>query len=245
MTTSATSAPPAQTAPPATTTTTATTTPAPAQVTTQTTSASPAAAAPAAPASTTTTTSSASTETAPWSATGTQETQPTTENKTEAPQTGAPDKYSLKGPDGKEVDPASVEKLTSFAKERGLSNEQAQAIYDRDRAEQTAMVQQLQAENQKWLGTLQKEWGNDFKQNAEFAKRAFDAGDPDGSFRAALRAAHLDNHPQLVKFVAQFGRMMAEDKLDAPPAAVTAKENKPAIKRLEDSYRQTNGGNAK
>ena len=39
-----------------------------------------------------------------------------------------PEKYDLKIPDGALITPADVERIATFAKERGLSNEEAQAV---------------------------------------------------------------------------------------------------------------------
>jgi hypothetical protein len=43
-----------------------------------------------------------------------------------------PEKYDLKLPEASLLDASHVEKLTAFAKERGLSNDEAQALLERE-----------------------------------------------------------------------------------------------------------------
>lgn len=159
------------------------------------------------------------------------------EQKAPEPPAKAPEKFALKVPDGAEVNPASLEKLVSFAKENGLTEAQAQAILNRNvadaQAEQAALVNSIKAQNQAWLEEARK--APDFKDRAEAAKRALDFADPDGSFRKKLDAAGMSNNPDLVDIFAKFGKGMKEDSLHAPSGGVP-KTEKPVEERMKERY---------
>src|SRR3972149_1235780 len=55
-----------------------------------------------------------------------------TEEKPVAEKPVVPQKYELKLPEGSQLDQARIDSLSAYAKEKGLSNEQAQAILDRE-----------------------------------------------------------------------------------------------------------------
>lgn len=148
---------------------------------------------------------------------------------------------ALKLPEKSHMTPEALTAFKAYAKERGLSEAQAQAVLERDHSERASYMKsgmdELTRTDAEWKKSLEtdKEFGNEkYGENAELVKRAFDYADPDGSFRKALEDAKLSNNPQLVKFVWKFGRMMAEDKLGAKASG------QPSPKRnVEDSLYPT------
>ena len=144
-----------------------------------------------------------------------------TKPKTEEGKTGeriVPEKYDLKIPDGAEIDPAHVEKISSYAKEKGLTNEEAQGILSRD-AElissfKNGQREQLAKASSEWIESSKsdKEIGGEaFTRNVELAKRVIDRFGTD-EFKKALDDTSLGNHPELVRLLVRIGKGMAEDQ---------------------------------
>lgn len=182
-------------------------------------------------------------EASPWAAGDTppkpSETAPAADDKSKKEEI----KYDLKLPKDSHMDPAAVDKFTSFAKERGLTNEQAQAVLEMNHAERAGVYDsaktQMKEQNASWLKQLRddKEFGGDkFAVNAENAKKAFDRFDKDGSFRKALKAGEMDNHPLLVKFVSAVGKAFAEDSLAAPTLNAPGKDTREPVTKLKEHY---------
>lgn len=133
----------------------------------------------------------------------------------------APEKYELKLVDGSPLDPSDVDKVAAFARERGLSNEQAQAILDQ-RHEAAAGITQRQTEQhaarvsewetQTWadpaLGGANKDAT---LANVQLVMDRFCPG-ADHAFRKELAATGYGNHPEFVRFVNAIGKAMREDK---------------------------------
>jgi len=134
----------------------------------------------------------------------------------------APEKYELKMPDGSLLDAGAIERTATYAKERGLSNEDAQAVLERDHATimsyadaQKAMVSEKLAA---WVEDVKadKELGGDnFGKSVELAKRVVERFGTD-AFKKALNESGLGNHPELVRVFVRIGRSMAEDTLVVP-----------------------------
>lgn len=158
-----------------------------------------------------------------------EEEEPEEEEEAEKPK-GPPEKYDLKVPEDSELSDEHVEKVAAYAKAQGLSNEQAQALLDRD-AEQIELFKEQQIET---IGTLSKEWlaqskkdkefgGEAFKENAELAFRVIDRfGTP--ALKKAMNQTGLGNHPELVRFIVRIGKSMGEDQLVKPGSQEAAGE---------------------
>lgn len=138
------------------------------------------------------------------------------------PQKVVPEKYDLKLPEGSHLDAAHLEKVSSYAKDKGLSNEEAQAIIDRDNTNiasyadgQNAKLKERQAA---WVADSQsdKEFGGEaFPQNAELAKRVIQRFGSD-ALKTALNDTGLGNHPELLRVFVRIGKAMSEDQLVLP-----------------------------
>lgn len=151
-----------------------------------------------------------------------------------------PEKYDLKLAEKSPLDPKHLEKIASFAKERGLSQDQAQALLDRDN--QLAVEQQANWDNtqKQWVNEVQadKELGGErYAQNIENAKRALDQfASP--NLRKQLNETGLGNHPELVRVFARIGKAMADDTIIVPGRQ--AGEQKSAAEVLYGSAKKEN-----
>lgn len=143
----------------------------------------------------------------------------------------APEKYELKLPDGSKLDAAAVEKVSSFAKENKLSNDQAQAILNREsdavssfsEAQQNALkerreVWKNESMNDKEIG------GDNFPKNVELAHRALKHFGGDDLLQE-LEVTGYGNHPAVVRAFARIGKAMSEDKLVTAPGQVGNKKS--------------------
>lgn len=131
----------------------------------------------------------------------------------------APDKYDLKLPEGSLLDTSHLETIASYAKERGLSQEDAQKQVERDNALVTAH-EKKQQENlkkvaEKWLADSKadKEIGGEkLTENVQLAQRVLKKfGDPE--LNKLLDSSGLGNNPQLLKLLSKVGRAMHDDQL--------------------------------
>lgn len=136
----------------------------------------------------------------------------------------APIEYKLKTPEGSLLDAARVEKIVSYSKERGFSNEQAQELLEResDAVSQfaEAQKQQMNKAANDWVEAVKtdKEIGGDgFKQNVALANRLVKRFGSEG-FVKTLNETGLGNHPELVRFCTRIAKLMSEDQLIIPGA---------------------------
>lgn len=141
-----------------------------------------------------------------------------------------PETYDLKLPDGSPLDPATIEKTAAYAKERGLSNEEAQALIDRENETISSYVEKQHKELEEKTVQWEKTWegdkeigGGDFKKNAELAKRVVERfGSPE--LKKALNDTGLGNHPELGRLLVRIGKAMTDDQLVLPGAMPAAKK---------------------
>ena len=138
------------------------------------------------------------------------------EAKPQEAKTQVPEKYELKAPEGSLIDGAYLDKIASFAKEQGLSQDQAQKLVERDHqaiAQHQAMVQQWKADvlADPELG------GDNAKEKVELAHRAFKHFASE-KFAQELEQSGYGNHPELVRAFYKVGKMMGEDKFVVPNA---------------------------
>lgn len=131
---------------------------------------------------------------------------------------GAPEQYqAFKLPEGATLESEALTELQSFAKSLNLTQEQAQALVDRDiktRADFSA-AQKAQHEGllEKWLNDSKtdKEFGGDkFDENLAVALKARDAfATPE--LKKLLNETGMGNHPEVVRFFLKIGKAISED----------------------------------
>lgn len=128
-------------------------------------------------------------------------------------------KYDLKIPEGSTLTKEAVDEIASFAKEQGLSQEAAQKLVERQHSVvdqfKENQLQQFEQKREEWWKEIEsdKELGGDnFKQTAEYSKRALDKFAPD-TLKKFLAESPYGNHPDLVRLFANIGKAMDGDKL--------------------------------
>lgn len=156
-----------------------------------------------------------------------------------------PEKYDLKLPKDSTLGDAHIEKLSTYAKEKGLSNEQAQSLLERESQAVSDYVSNLK-ETQ---STMLKDWvtqaqgdkeigGEAFKQNAELAKRVVTRFGTD-EFKKELNKSGLGNHPELLRVFTRIGKAMSEDQLIIPGAQAAGKRSIESLLYGEGENKET------
>lgn len=130
-----------------------------------------------------------------------------------------PEKYDLKIPDGALITAADVERIAAFAKERGLSNEEAQAVLERDNANIISYQENQKAQLEKlktdWVEQVKSDkeiGGAVFNESIELSKRVIERFGSQ-ELKQQLDATGFGNHPELVRIFSKIGKAMSEDKL--------------------------------
>lgn len=139
-------------------------------------------------------------------------------------------KYELKLPKDSLLDAAQVEEVASFAKEKNLPPDVAQAILDkRDlavrsyRDAQEANLKKISSEQ--WPAELKAHpdfGGKRFNETVELAKRAFHAY-ADKNLIAEMDRTGLGNHPAHLIAWARVGRAMQDDRIIPTGSPASAK----------------------
>lgn len=174
-------------------------------------------------------TAAASTTAIETSQTQTETQQAASETQPAAP--AVPEKYDLKLPDGTTLDQSAIERVASYAKEKGLSQEMAQAVLEREHlavdSYAKALDSQFTAVKEEWKqsGFKDKEIGGEaYKENAELAKRVVTKFASE-EFAKILDESGYGNHPELIRTFLRIGKAMAEDKLVMPGAQAGGKKS--------------------
>lgn len=151
------------------------------------------------------------------------------ETKPGEPKPTVPATYALKLPDGSPLDAAHVDKLTSFAKEKGLTPELAQAVLARDHEQAVARRAEFEAQKKAWGEQLAKDpkyGGQNLVKTGELARRVLTKFFPP-NFAKVLDDTGAGNYPDLVIGLAQLGQAYGEDKLPPLGQPSGIKEGKP------------------
>lgn len=130
--------------------------------------------------------------------------------------------YDLKAADGTPLDAARAEKFVAYAKEHKLSNEQAQAVLNRENdavsSYQAAVNEQFKQRATAWVEEVKsdKEFGGEnFAKNAELVKRVVERFGNE-NLKKTLNETGLGNYPELFSFVTRIGKAFSEDQLVMP-----------------------------
>lgn len=170
-------------------------------------------------------------EAKPEAKTETTTTEPTADQKP-----AIPEKYEFKLPEGSQLKPETLEKIASIAKERGFTNEQAQALVDpklqsvlTDIVSAKLQEDTKQLANTEWVKEAKddKEIGGEaFGRSVETAKRVVERFGTD-SFKKALNDTGLGNHPELLRVFARIGKAMEPHELIKPGTQPSAVKKSP------------------
>lgn len=147
-----------------------------------------------------------------------------------AEEKAVPEKYELKfAKDSLIEGEAHHASVVEFAKQNNFTNEQAQALLDRDNKLVSSYQEKVQEEYKQtvesWKAEAKKDkeiGGDSLDQSVIYAKRALERFGSD-KFAEALESTGFGNHPEIIRIFSKIGRSMADDTLDS---------NKPAKREL-------------
>lgn len=126
------------------------------------------------------------------------------------------EKFDIKAPEGKKVNPQIAEGFKKLAHESGLLPHQAQGIMNWFLGQEEASLESrkaaFQSEQKVLVENLKKDWGQGFDKQIAYAKLAAkELGGDD--LLAHLEKTGLGNDAHLVRLLAKAGALMGEDKL--------------------------------
>lgn len=137
-------------------------------------------------------------------------------------------------PEGVKLDDELVGEFKAFAKEKNISQEDAQKFVDMGakiaQKTQAAYMQQMEQAQAKWVSDSRadKEFGGDkLGENLAMAKKALDTfGGPE--LAKMLEESGLGNHPEIIRYNFRVAQAISEDRLvpgGAKPANVPSAQN--------------------
>jgi hypothetical protein len=128
-----------------------------------------------------------------------------------------PEKYELQLPKDSPLDPGHLEKIAAYAKERGFSQEEAQAFMERDHEVLAAYVDQQNGKFNEtragWIEAVKADkeiGGENMPKAVELARRALDRFGSK-SLKDELNRTGLGDHPELVRLLSRVGKIMSND----------------------------------
>jgi hypothetical protein len=132
----------------------------------------------------------------------------------------APESYAdFAAPEGLAMDSALSDNLKAFAKEKGLSQEDAQKLADMGfsavQKTQDAFKEQMEQINAKWIADTRadKEFGGDkLQENLAVAKRALDTFGSE-ELTKLLHESGLGNHPEIIRYNFRVAQAISQDRL--------------------------------
>lgn len=166
---------------------------------------------------------------------------PVTETQTQqatTTQAGTQDvKYDLAVPEETSLTEPEVESLKAYAKEKGLSKDQAQELLNQRHEAKEDLISRYKSEQDtlrtQWLESAKndKEFGGQhFAQNVEFAKRSLEKFATPGIVEY-LNQTGLGNNPEVIRLFYRIGKSMSNDSIVNPGSA-----GGPVTKPIEDVF---------
>jgi hypothetical protein len=141
-----------------------------------------------------------------------------------------PEKYELKLPDQSPVDPKRLDDIAAEAKAGKMTQEQAQALVDREHKVMTELISSHQSRVDGWMkdSVADKEIGGpEINRNIELAKRLVDTfGSP--LLKKQLEDSGMGQHPELLRLFVRMGKAYGEDRLVTGANGVPVKAKSPA-----------------
>jgi len=128
------------------------------------------------------------------------------------PESKAPAKYALTLPDGGRIDEHDLATIEAHARQQGLTNDEAQALV-------TPHADAINAQSARFTDETKTDavyGGAQFDSTIKHANAALDILRPKGTprgdaFRGLLAKSGYGNHLEVVSFLADLGKLMAED----------------------------------
>ncbi|SAL47416.1 hypothetical protein AWB74_02130 [Caballeronia arvi] len=123
----------------------------------------------------------------------------------------------FKVPEGVKLEGEAFDELKAYAKEKGLSQEDAQKLVDlgvkQAREFNSRIADHVKTQTAEWAKQAQtdKEFGGDkLPENLAAAKQALDQfGSPE--LKSLLNESGLGNHPEVIRFMVKAGKAISED----------------------------------
>lgn len=142
-----------------------------------------------------------------------------------------PEKYEINFPEGLTLDEDGVSAFSEFAKDAGLSNEQAQLFADKlAPALQARQTSVLAKAVDAWTAESKadKEFGGDkLNENLAVAQKAVkEFGTPE--LNKLLKETGLQNHPEIIRAFYRAGKAISEDRFVPSGAGARAAGKDPA-----------------
>lgn len=156
----------------------------------------------------------------------------------------APEKYELTMPKDSTLDASHLERIAAEAKAQGLSNEEAQALLERDSQLHADFTKKEKEKVEGYITQWAQDAMNDkevggqsFKENAEISFRFIKHyGTPE--LVKFLEDTGLGNHPEVMRVVVRAAKDMGVDKF-----VQSGKTGEPAKTMAETFYGSDNGNN--
>lgn len=146
-------------------------------------------------------------------------------------------KYDLAVPEETSLTEPEVESLKAYAKEKGLSKDQAQELLNQRHEAKEDLISRYKSEQDtlrtQWLESAKndKEFGGQhFAQNVEFAKRSLEKFATPGIVEY-LNQTGLGNNPEVIRLFYRIGKSMSNDSIVNPGSA-----GGPVTKPIEDVF---------
>lgn len=151
--------------------------------------------------------------------------------KTSTPEPVIPEKYELKLKEDSFLNAAQVQAVESYAKANKMTNEQAQALLEREESAVNNFAHESLAAFEKtkatWVEAIKndKEIGGDsFNQTLEIAKRTVAKFASEELIEELVKTGY-GNHPELVRLFARIGNAMKDDVMIHPGAQSAPKKS--------------------
>lgn len=137
-----------------------------------------------------------------------------------APKSEAPEQYAdFSVPEGVKLEGDDLKAVQDFAKDLGLTQEQAQKLvtrdFERQAAADQARAEAAEATRSEWEAAAKadKDYGGDkFEENLGIARKALDAFGDD-ELKAFLDLSGRGSHPAVIRAFIKVGKAISEDKL--------------------------------
>lgn len=169
---------------------------------------------------------------------------PAPESKPGNPPPGGEQKpvtYELKVPNGTLLEKSDVEKIAAYARERGLSQEDAQKVLERDNEILMSYAARQKAQTEEarnsWAEATKSDrelGGEKLQQTVEVARRVIDRFGSE-EFKKQLNDTGLGNHPELIRILYRVGKVMSSDQTILGGAPAKPVESKSAAEVIYGS----------
>jgi hypothetical protein len=128
-----------------------------------------------------------------------------------------PEDFELTAPEGVEVDEVTLKEVKDFAKELGITKEQAEKLL----AKNLELNQRHHEASKLSLDNAAKDWIASAKSDKEIGGDQFSQTIKDGKnvlmkygteeFKAILKASKLSQHPEVLRFLSRIGKDLGND----------------------------------